>query len=191
MSRRRKAPKADKYMYSSQEIVYSSGWRTEDFRLAEKQRQIERDARKEQNSKVLGEMFGIIEEENIVSLACFVRLIYSRYPQLATAYATNHAQIRDFISSRRFDISCGFTDMPYNKVCAMLKAAQLHEIELEDKVSDLWEIITHDKEDLCKQRDRILELETSLEQSQRLCKSLISSNLQLSELLSFEELPTK
>lgn len=191
MSRRKsKRHPVEKHIYSSQEIVYSSGWRTEDFRLAEKQRQIERDARKVQDSRVLGVLYEIIETENIVSLAHFVRLVYTRYPDLAVVLRANHAQIRDYINSRRFDISCGFTDMPYGKVCEMLKNAELRNIELDDKNNQLWQIIDADKRELIKRRDRILELETCLEQVQTLNASLVNRNLQLSELLQFEELPT-
>ena len=166
MSRRRKAKFGTKHIYSSQEIVYSSGWITEDYRLAERQRQIERDARKEQDSKTLGEIFGIIESENIVSLAHFVRLLYSRYPQLAIVYRANHAQIRDFISSRRYDISCGFTDMPYGKVCEMLKSAQLQCVELDTKVGELWQVIDKDKRTLKSNELELAKLRQSLEESQ-------------------------
>lgn len=190
MSRRKsKRQPVEKHIYSSQEIVYSSGWRTEDFRLAEKQRQFERDARKVQDSRVLGELYEIIESENIVSLAHFIRLIYSRYPDLAVVLRANHAQIRDFISSRRYDISCGFTDMPYGKVCEMLKAAQLECVQLDSKVGELWQVIDQDKRTLKSNELELAKLRQSLEESQSFTKYLVERNHELLELLDFEEIP--
>lgn len=188
MSRRKKHPE-EKHQYSSQEIVFSSGWVTSDFRLAEKQRQIDRDYRKEQESAALGTLYDLIETENIVSLAYFVRFLYAHHPQLATLYKSNHQLIRDYISSRRYDISCGFTDIPYGKVCQMLKSEQARSVELDTKVTKLYQTIDTDKRKLKDDEKKIAELKQSVYELQLFSQRLLERNSELLELLDFEELP--
>lgn len=191
MSRRKKRTKPEeKHKYLPSDIVYSSGWCTDDFRLADKTRQLERDRRKQENALALGEIFALIESENITSPAHLVRFIYQHYPNLNTLLINKWSVLRDYVNSRRFDISCGFVDMPYSEVCKQLKASELHRVELDEKISDLWEIIDNLGQEKNKNRDRILELETRLEEVQNFSNSLVKRNLELQKLLEFEELPT-
>lgn len=182
---RRKKKNAEKHQYNPSEIHYSSGWVTEDFRKADKQRQLERDERKEQNAKCLGELIGIIEEDNIVSLSYFVRLIYTKFPNLAEVYIHNHNQIRDYISSRRYDISCGFVDMPYNKVCEMLENAQKENSDLQSKCGDY---ILRQNSDFKKIRDletKVKTLQAGVVHQTELVQTLLKRTHEYEEMLSF------
>lgn len=189
MSRRKKIQPVEKHHYSPQEIVYSSGWVTAEFRLADKQRQLERDLRKKQESVALGTLYDIIETENIVSLSYFVRFLYSHYPELVVLYKANHQLVRDYINSRRFDISCGFVEMPYNEVCKLLKSSELYVSELENKICDLYNVIDIDKKNLKSNELLIAQLRQSIEEQQSFIQSLIVKNHELSHLLDFENVP--
>lgn len=185
MSRRKRNSNAEKHQYKPSDIHYSSGWVTEDFRLADKQRQIERDQRKQENCKALGALYDIIETENVVSLAHFVRLVYSSYPQLVEVYVHNHQHIRDYIASRRYDISCGFVDMPYNKVCELLENAQKENSELQSKCGDY---ILRQNSDFKKIRDletKVKTLQGGLLHQSELVQTLLKRTHEYEEMLSF------
>lgn len=188
MRRRQKTKTSEKHKYFPQEIVFSSGWVTEDFRLADKQRQIERDERKANTMQAYSEIIGIIEEENILSLAYLTRLILTQYVQYKPHLKELAPLLRDYLNSRKNDVACGFADMTYNQVCKAYKSAQLHEIELQDDINELWQVINDLKCSETKKRDRILELETRLDEVQKFSNHCVQRNIELQKLLEFDKI---
>ena len=120
MSRRKKR-NIDKFHYSPSDIHYSSGWCTESFRLADKQRQIDRDQRKAENAAALGIFWDWIEQKNFLSFWAFMCFVYKEHSELKELFVANHGLIRDAIYSRANDIAAGFTDLDYNQVCDQLR----------------------------------------------------------------------
>lgn len=179
----------EKHQYSPQEIVYSSGWCIDDFRLADRNRQLERERKKQQDAQTLGILYQIIEDENIVSLAYFVKLLYEQYPELTQIYSSKAVQIRDYISSRRYDITCGFVDYPYNKVCEMLKHEQSRTVQLDNKITKQCETINEYEKWLKQYQEQVAQLKQSLYEQQLFTQKLLARNSELLGLLEFEELP--
>lgn len=180
-----------KHHYDASELHYSSGWCTEDFRLAEQQRQILRDERKQANAVCCGAILDIVESENIVSYAHLSRVVFSQHFDLKETLLQNHCHIKYYIDSRRQDISCGFVDYPYNKVCEMLKHEQAYNSELDTKCGNLLHQITDDHKKMKAQELEIARLRQSIEELQSFSKHLIERNQELLDMLSFEELDTR
>lgn len=189
MSRRRKKAKpGEKHIYSAQEIVFSPGWRTEDFRLADKQREILRDEKNRKRVECLGDLFGLIEDLNIVSFSHLVRYVYAHRSDLAQTLKESSTYVRYYVDSRRFDISCGFVDMPYNKVCEMLKHAETHIHELDEKIGFYIQTLSTNRDDIKRLELENAQLKQSIYEQQLFTKHLLDTNNQLRELLEYEEI---
>lgn len=188
MSRKRKKQASEKHVYSSGSIFYSSGWCTADYRTSDIQRELDRKHKKEIRSDQLLDIERFCEQEEIYSFSLLVRRITKEFPELRQTVIENYSYLNYFLNSRRYDVSCGFSKMSYKDVCAHLKASELREIELEDKVNDLWQCINDKASENTKLKENLANLQGSFEQSQLLCNSLIRRNLELQEMLSFEKL---
>lgn len=187
MSRRKKqAAQVEKFHYFPSDIHYSSGWVTEQFRLAEQQRKIDREQSKEDNAKALGVIWELIDELNCVSFWAFLGYIYKNKPELKVLVVGNHSLIRDAIYSRSNDIAAGFVDMDYNEVCNLLKVANENTLELEDSVKELRKELRYKTDNQQKLEERILELETMLEQSNKFAQYMVQKNNELFDLLQSE-----
>lgn len=178
----------EKFHYSPSEIVYSPGWCTEDFRSADKQRELDRIRTKTQNADNLGQLLQLIEDEQICSFHVFMKLVYTHHPNFRECAIQNHSLLRDVIRDKRYDVSCGFSDMNYKQVCNELKAQRSLCSEQDEKISELWMTISQLTGEKYKVEEKILELQTHLEEAQRFSKYLIEKNTQLQELLEFEEI---
>lgn len=168
--------------------MYSPGWCTEDFRSADKQREIDRTRTKTQNADNLGLLLKLIEDEQICSFHVFMNLVYTHYPNFRECAIQNHALLRDVIRDKRYDASCGFSDMNYKQVCNELKTQRALCLDQDEKISELWETIAKLHGEKCKAEETILEMQTHLEEAQRFTKYLVEKNSQLQELLQFEEI---
>lgn len=180
-----------KHHYDASELHFSSGWCTEDFRLAEQQRQILRDERKQANAVCCGAILDIVESENIVSYAHLSRVVFSQHFDLKETLLQNHSHIKYYIDSRRQDITCGFVDYPYNQVVKMLKHEQERTVYLDNKVTKQCETINEYEKWLKQYQEQIAQLKQSLYESQLFSKKLIERNHELLDMLSFEELDTR
>ena len=102
MSRKRKHKSAnlvEKHVYNQDELHFSSSWCTASYRLAEKQRQIDRLQSKIDNGRAVGQLLEIINTEKFRSFAKFSRHIFKHYPALVPVFLANDRFIRDFIIS--------------------------------------------------------------------------------------------
>ena len=190
MARRRKKNHQEKHIYSKKEIVFSSGWITENFRLADRQREILRDAKKATNIENLSTLFELIEVENIVSFAHLVRFVHLNRPELRQLLKENSTYLRYFIDSRRFDLSCGFVDLPYNKVCEMLKHSELHVQELDEKLKHYIQTLGQNRDEIKKLELENAHLKQSISENQDFVKYLLEKNKDLKEMLDSEILIT-
>lgn len=98
MARHHKS-RAPKHVYSLHELHFSDNWCTEDFRLAEKQRELDRDKKKEQNCENVGIILELIDSENIRSFSKLVRLIYQHHSNLRSVLLGNSYFLRDYLRS--------------------------------------------------------------------------------------------
>lgn len=102
MSRKRKknfASLVEKHVYNQDELHFSSSWCTASYRLAEKQRQIDRLQSKIDNGRAVGQLLEIINAEKFRSFAKFSRHIFKHYPALVPVFLANDRFIRDYIQS--------------------------------------------------------------------------------------------
>lgn len=106
MSRKRKKKSAslvEKHVYNQDELHFSSSWCTASYRLAEKQRQIDRLQSKIDNGRAVGQLLEIINTEKFRSFAKFSRHIFKHYPALVPVFLANDRFIRDYIQSDSSD----------------------------------------------------------------------------------------
>ena len=188
MSRKKRKQVSEKHVYSSSSIFYSSGWCTADYRNSDIQRELDRKKKKEVRSDQLLDIERFCEQEEIYSFSLLVKRITREFPELRQTVIENYSYLNYFLNSRRYDVSCGFAKESYKDVCKHLKAAELRNLELDDKVNDLWEIINKKASENTQLKESLAALQGSFEHSQLLCNSLIKRNLELQEMLSFEKL---
>lgn len=191
MSRRKKrTPKEQKHKYSSQDIVYSSGWCTADYRLADKQRDLERDQRKKQNAESFGVLLELIHENQIRSLSKFTEMIYKNHPNLSTVLLQYYSNIRDYIRSYSND-----------KLEEDIRKSYEEYKELKQKYQDKFEDFQREMEekiafketqisDLLFYIDRITKSPEDLEDLQRIKDDWndFAKDLDSFELLEFEKI---
>lgn len=178
-----------KHSYPPEALVFSPGFKIENYRRAEKQREIDRDARKKANAENLKDIFQLIDDENICSFAVFMRLVNRKYPNYCTIAVQNHAIIRDFIRDKRYDVSCGFADLDYKQVCNLLKASKQANLDLEESIKQLREEYRCLLDQKNKWYEEYLKKCTSLDESMKLINGLLDTNRKLNYMLGFEELP--
>lgn len=188
MSRRKKVKTSEKFHYSPEDVHYSSGWITEDFRLAEDQRIIDRNQRKEDNASALAVFWELIEETNCVSFWALLKMVYTSRPELKALLVANERIIKDALYSRANDIASGFVDMDYNEVCKHLAVTRQDNLELEDKLAELRLQLSADFQTIQQQKEKILELQTCFEQQNQLVSHLIQRNAELHDLLTYEKI---
>lgn len=189
MSRRKKSGVAvEKFHYNPEDIIYSSGWITSKFRLAEQQRKIDREQSKLDNAQALGVIWELIDELNVVSFWWFLGYIYRNKPDLKVLVVSNHTIIRDAIYSRANDISAGFTDMDYNEVCKNLKVANENNLELEDHLEELRKELRYKTSVQKNLETKINELESMLRQSNAFALKLVQKNNELTAFLDSEKI---
>lgn len=191
MSRRKKRTKSvpiKKYIYPPSALVYSPGWRIEDFRTADRQRELERDARKVANTETLRDLIALVDSEEICSFAVFMRYVYEHAPNLAVSAVQNHTIMRDFIRDKRFDVSCGFADMSYKDVCRLLKVEKQNNLDLESAVTELRAELLRIQDERQKWYEEYLKKCTALDESFTLVQKLLESNQRLSDMVGFEKI---
>lgn len=177
-----------KHKYDKDKLYFSSGWVTADYRSADRNREIERTERKKQNADGLGELFQIIDGNEICSFAVFMRYIYKHYPNLRELAVQNHSLLRGYISDKRFDVACGFADMDYKQVCNELKSAKQQMLDYEESIVELRQSLSravHDREQLALD---LKQKENYVEDTNRLNRRLLSRLNELQEMLEFEKI---
>lgn len=103
MARRKKKQSGEKHKYDFSDIVFSPGWRTEDYRLADKQRQIERDSKKDEDSLKFGALLQLIKDTETRSLSRFTDLVFTQYPQLSGSLLQFYPNLDRYIRSLAAD----------------------------------------------------------------------------------------
>lgn len=177
-----------KYKYDKDKLYFSPGWRTADFRSADRNREIERAERKQKNADGLGTLFQFIDDNEICSFAVFMREIYKQCPNLKELAVQNHGLLRDYIRDKRYDVACGFADLDYKTVCKQLKQQRAENYELENRISELWDTIKGLTAEREKFKEKSIEQSSILEDTNRLNRTLLLHIKELQEMLEFEKI---
>ena len=154
----------DKHIYDASEIVYSDDWCIADYRTAEKQRLIDRNERF--NSKLHGvaAVKAIIEDECICSFSYLVKYIDSHFPELSGIVLEKAPYFGRIVDSKRYDVSCGFSDMSYKDVCKMLEHERSVNNDLDNRLEECHKAMAKRVEEYVRLKHRYDELQAQYSQ---------------------------
>lgn len=137
MARKRKKANSEKYQYSLSDIVFSPGWKTEEYRLADVQRRIDRSEKKLSDAVIFGNILDIIKENKFTSIYKLTNYIYLNYPELSPYLLQYYNQFRDYLRS-----------LAHDELDAQIQKSYQDHLELKEKFQQLFEdyqIEMHDK----------------------------------------------
>lgn len=152
MARRKKAKPEQKHVYQFSDIVFSSGWRTEDYRLAEKQRALDRRDKKAVNASAVSEIFKIFKASNIVGLAKFTDYMFEKHFDLVPDFLGNFNLFRDYIRDYS-DYQKYFLEVEKQYQDRVKALDKKYEERFEQQVQDAAEI----RDFLVSQRDDLID----------------------------------
>ena len=159
--RKKKRKNTEKHIYSPSLIVYSAGWRIEDYRLADKQRQIERDQRKQADSLTVGCIFDVLNDLKCFSVSAFTDIIFRNYPQYIEVYLHHFNTFRDYIRDKA-DYNAYFKEIQNDYDSRVEVLEKKYQNAFEDQHFEYVELLKF----LRSQRDDLIDYINQIERSQ-------------------------
>lgn len=120
-----------KAQYSPSEFIASPSWDLNRFLSADRKREIDRTAKKEERAEIVFSLFDYIEENNICSFSKFLRIVSSSLPQYKAIVLEKHTIFRDFIKDR-FDYNSYFNEVELKFQNRVKELDSLYAVRFED-----------------------------------------------------------